>query len=77
MDAAFTSHQLPLRILIRVACLCYDETGQDMVEYALVAALIGLGAVAMIRSVGSRVGSALNSIGGAFNDIGSTLSTDT
>jgi len=46
-----------------------DEAGQDLIEYALVAALVGLGAVAGIRSVSS-------SIKGAFSGIGTTLTSD-
>ena len=45
-----------------------DEAGQDMIEYALVAALIGLAAVTTLKGVS-------NSIKNAFNSIGTTLST--
>jgi len=44
------------------------EEGQDMIEYALVAALIGLGAVATLKGLS-------NNIKNAFNSIGTTLST--
>ena len=40
-----------------------DESGQDLIEYALVAALVGLGAVAAMRSLSSNVGKTFNSIG--------------
>lgn len=46
-----------------------DEAGQDLIEYALVAALVGLGAVAGIKNVSS-------SIKGAFSSIGTTLTSD-
>lgn len=46
---------------------CQDESGQDLIEYALVAALIGLGAVA---AMGTLAGSLSN----AFGSIGTTLS---
>jgi len=50
--------------------LASDESGQDLIEYALVAALIGLGAVASMSTLS-------NAIKNAFNNIGSTLTTNT
>ena len=50
--------------------LLVDESGQDLIEYALVAALIGLGAVATMKTLGTK-------IGGAFTNIGTTLTTNT
>jgi pilus assembly protein Flp/PilA len=70
MNASFKGHPMKTRTLARMAQLCHDETGQDLIEYALIAALIGLGAVASMKSLGSKVGT-------AFNNIGSTLSTNT
>ena len=49
--------------------LLAEESGQDLIEYALVAALIGLGAVA-------AMGGLANTIKSAFNTIGSTLSSN-
>ena len=49
--------------------LVADESGQDLIEYALVAALVGLGAVASMRSLGTAINN-------AFNSIGSTLSSN-
>lgn len=48
--------------------LMTEESGQDLIEYALVAALVGLGAVA-------AMGSLKNSIGNAFNGVGTALTT--
>ncbi len=48
--------------------LVKEESGQDLIEYALVAALIGLGAVAGMKTLA-------NNIGNAFNSVGSTLSS--
>jgi pilus assembly protein Flp/PilA len=42
--------------------LAQDESGQDLVEYALVAALVALGAVASIRSLGTRVASTFTAV---------------
>ncbi len=43
--------------------LANDESGQDLIEYALVAALIGLGAVASLQSLRTVIASAFTSIG--------------
>ena len=43
--------------------LLTDESGQDLIEYALVAALIGLGAVATMRSLAGTISLALSSLG--------------
>ncbi len=43
--------------------LLRDESGQDLIEYALVAALIGLSATATMRALATTIGSALSSIG--------------
>lgn len=47
-----------------------DESGQDLIEYALVAALVGLGAVA-------AMGGLANSIGNTFNSVGTQLTNAT
>ena len=40
-----------------------DESGQDLIEYALVAALIAFGAVATMQSLASNINSAYSQIG--------------
>ncbi len=40
-----------------------DESGQDLIEYALVAALVGLGSVAAMNSLATNIGTAYNSVG--------------
>ena len=45
-----------------------DESGQDLIEYALVAALIGLGSVAAMTGLS-------NSIANTFNGIGNQLTS--
>jgi pilus assembly protein Flp/PilA len=42
--------------------LC-DESAQDMIEYALVAALIGLAAVVSIKGLATHISSAFTAIG--------------
>jgi pilus assembly protein Flp/PilA len=48
--------------------LVTDESGQDLIEYALVAALVGLGAVASMNTLSTQ-------IAGAFNGVGNTLTS--
>jgi pilus assembly protein Flp/PilA len=43
--------------------LVQDESGQDLIEYALVAALIALGSVAAMNSLSSSISTALASVG--------------
>jgi pilus assembly protein Flp/PilA len=40
-----------------------DESGQDLIEYALVAALIALGATAAMRGLAASIGTALGDVG--------------
>jgi len=40
-----------------------DESGQDLIEYALVAALIALGATAAMTTLAGSIGSAFSSVG--------------
>ena len=40
-----------------------DESGQDLIEYALVAGLIGLGAVAAMSGLSGKIGNAFNTVG--------------
>ncbi len=48
--------------------LMTEESGQDLIEYALVAALVGLGSVAAMSGLAT-------SIGNTFNGIGTALTT--
>lgn len=50
--------------------LVQDESGQDLIEYALVAALVGLGAIASMKTVSKAIDT-------AFTNIGTTLTTNT
>lgn len=45
------------------ANLLHDESGQDLIEYALVAALVGLGATASMRTLATSIGTTLAGIG--------------
>jgi pilus assembly protein Flp/PilA len=43
-----------------------EESGQDLIEYALVAALIGLASVSALNSLAAAVSSAMASIGSSI-----------
>jgi pilus assembly protein Flp/PilA len=49
--------------------LVKDESGQDLIEYALVAALIALGSVTAMKTLS-------NSISTAFGTVGTNLNSD-
>jgi pilus assembly protein Flp/PilA len=42
--------------------LAQDESGQDLIEYALIAALIALAGVAGMQTVGAGIASAFTSV---------------
>jgi pilus assembly protein Flp/PilA len=46
--------------------LAAEDTGQDLIEYALVAALVGLGAVVAMKGLS-------NSVKNSFNGVGTSL----
>ncbi len=43
--------------------LLNDESGQDLIEYALIAALIALGAIVAMNSLSGKIGNEFNTIG--------------
>ena len=43
--------------------LMSDESGQDLIEYALVTALVALGAVAVLKTVSGNITTTFTSIG--------------
>jgi pilus assembly protein Flp/PilA len=56
-------------IRYRLAALLNDESGQDLIEYALIAAIIALGAITTMTGLS-------NNIGSAFSTVGSKLTTN-
>jgi pilus assembly protein Flp/PilA len=46
----------------------HDESGQDLIEYALVAALIGLAAVAAMSGLSTKIKQAFNSVGNSLTN---------
>jgi len=61
-----SSDRIPrLHIVIKVLTEAWrDESGQDLVEYAVVLALIALGAVAAMSSVATAIGAAFARVDG-------------
>lgn len=49
-----------------LAALATDESGQDLIEYALVAGLIGLGAVTAMSGLGTKITNAFGSVGNSL-----------
>jgi len=52
---------------VKVQNLLSREEGQDLIEYALVAALIALAATAGMKTLASDINSAFSSIGSTLN----------
>jgi pilus assembly protein Flp/PilA len=48
--------------------LVTDESGQDLIEYALVAAVIALGAIAAMNGLVNAIGNGLNTVGNSFTN---------
>jgi pilus assembly protein Flp/PilA len=48
--------------------LIAEDSGQDLIEYALVAALVGLGSIAAISGLTNSIGSSFNSVGNGLTN---------
>lgn len=55
-------NQLMLKMFVKIQTLMVREEGQDLVEYALVVALVAFGATAALKTLGSGLNSAFTSI---------------
>jgi pilus assembly protein Flp/PilA len=55
-----------MNFMTRLRAFVCDEEGQDLIEYALLVALISLVAVVAIGTAGSAVNSIFNSIAGSL-----------
>jgi pilus assembly protein Flp/PilA len=53
--------QLMLKLII-------EDSGQDLIEYALVAALVGLGSVAGMKGLATSLGNAFSGVGNALTN---------
>ena len=43
--------------------IAHDESGQDLIEYSLVGALIAVGAITSMKTLSTKIDSAFTSIG--------------
>ena len=48
--------------------LMKEDSGQDLIEYALVDALVGLGAVAAMKGLSNSIGSTFNGVGNSLTN---------
>jgi pilus assembly protein Flp/PilA len=48
----------------RAKCLLRDESGQDLIEYALIAALVALVAISGLTGLSAKINSEFTKIGG-------------
>ena len=46
--------------------LVKEDSGQDLIEYALIAALLALGAVTGMKTLSNNIGNAFNSVGNSL-----------
>jgi len=52
-----------LKLHVNVQCLMAQDEGQDMVEYAMVAALVALGATAAMKGFATSLSTAFSTVG--------------
>jgi pilus assembly protein Flp/PilA len=45
-----------------------DESGQDLIEYALVGALLAVAVAAAVTTLGNKIGTSFNSIGNSLTN---------
>jgi len=50
----------------RLKSLLTDDSGQDLIEYALIAALIALGAILAMRGLSNKISNEFNTIGSSL-----------
>jgi pilus assembly protein Flp/PilA len=55
-------NNLVSRLCVNLQSLIHSEEGQDLVEYALVVALVAFGATAALQSLGTGLNSAFTTI---------------
>lgn len=51
-----------LKLYIKFQNLCSDEKGQDLVEYALITALLSFGWIAGVKSIATALNSAMGNL---------------
>jgi pilus assembly protein Flp/PilA len=60
-------NDLMLKLYVKMQTLMADEEGQDLVEYALVVALVAFGAVSGMRTLSTEINKAFNTISSDLN----------
>jgi len=48
--------------------LAKDESGQDLIEYALIATLVALSGVAVLRGLSNNIGKTVGGVGNALTN---------
>jgi pilus assembly protein Flp/PilA len=61
---------MKLKALQILRTLHNDESGQDLIEYALIAGLIALAAITTMSSLGTVINNAFSSISSSLNSAG-------
>ena len=56
-----------LKLSVKIQCLMMSEEGQDLIEYALVVALIAFAAVGSMQTLAKDINNAFNGIGSQLN----------
>ena len=56
-----------LKLSVKIQCLMMSEEGQDLIEYALVVALIAFAAVGSMQTLANDINNAFNGVGSALN----------
>ena len=51
-----------------IAGLLCDESGQDLIEYALVGALLAVAVAAAVTTLGKKIGTSFNAIGNSLTN---------
>jgi pilus assembly protein Flp/PilA len=48
--------------------LATEDSGQDLIEYSLIAALIGLGSIAATKGISNTIGNTFNGVGNSLTN---------
>jgi pilus assembly protein Flp/PilA len=56
-----------LKLFVKLQCALIREEGQDLVEYALVVAIIALGATVAMKTLATNINNAFTGIGTTLN----------
>jgi pilus assembly protein Flp/PilA len=52
----------------RIKQFIAEDSGQDLIEYALVAALVGLGAITAMKGLATSISTTFNGVGNAVTN---------